>query len=73
MKIATGTVVSGKIIVDGLPFPEGSIVTVLAPEEGESFELGADDEAALLAAIAEADRGEMIEGKQFLRDLSSQE
>ncbi len=73
MKVATGTVVSGKIVIDGLPFPEGATVTVLAPEDGETFELGASDEAALLAAIAEADRGEVIEGKQFLRDLSSRE
>jgi len=73
MKVATGKVVSGKIVVEGNPFPEGSTVTVLAPESGETFELTADGEAALLAAIEEADRGDVIDGEQFLRDLGGRE
>jgi hypothetical protein len=73
MKVATGKVVSGKIVVDGDPFTEGSTVTVLAPDDGEAFQLSADDEAALLAAIEEADRGDVIDGEQLLRDLGSQE
>jgi hypothetical protein len=73
MKVATGKVVSGKIVVDGNPFPEGSTVTVLAPEDGEAFELSAEDEVALLAAIEEADRGDVIDGDQFLRDLGRRE
>jgi hypothetical protein len=73
MKVATGKVVSGKIVVDGNPFSEGSTVTVLAPDDGEVFQLGAEEEAALLAAIEEADRGDVIDGDQFLRDLGSRE
>lgn len=73
MKVATGKVVSGKIVVDGNPFAEGSTVTVLAPEDGEAFELSADDEAALLAAIEEADRGDVIDAEQLLRDLGARE
>ena len=73
MKVATGKVVSGKIVVDGNPFAEGSTVTVFAPEDGEAFELSADDEAALLTAIDEADRGDVIDGEEFLRDLGSRE
>lgn len=73
MKVATGRVESGKIVVDGNPFAEGSTVTVLAPEDGEAFELSGDDEAALLAAIEEADRGDVIDGEQFLRHLGSRE
>ena len=69
MKIATGKVVSGKVVVEGIPFTEGSIVTVLAPEDGEAFDLSSDNEAALLAAIEEADRGDVINGEQFLRDI----
>jgi len=73
MKVATGKVVSGKIVVDGEPFTEGSTVTVLAPEDGEVFALSADDEVALLAAIEEAERGDVIDGEEFLRDLGSRE
>ena len=57
MKVATGRVVAGKVEVEGEPLDEGQVVTVLAAEPGESFELGAAEEAALLAAIEEAVRG----------------
>ena len=69
MKIVTGKVIGGRIVVEGEPLEEGSTVTVLAPEHDEVFELGAEAEAALLAAIAEADRGEMITGRQLLSKL----
>lgn len=69
MRLATGRVISGKIVVEGEPFPEGSSVTILALDEGESFELGPEDEEALLASIAEAEAGDVIDGEQFLRDL----
>ncbi len=53
----------------GEPLEEGSTVTVLAPEPEEAFELDAEAEAALLAAIAEADRGEVITGEQLVSRL----
>ena len=55
MKVIKGKVVSGKIVVEG-SLPEGTTVTVLAPE-GDVFTLTPDEESALLAAISEADRG----------------
>lgn len=73
MKVATGKIISGKVVVDGSPFAEGSTVTVLAPEDGEVFELSVDDEAALLAAIDEADRGNVIDAEQLLRNLGGRE
>ena len=33
----------------------------------ETFELGPEDEAALLEAIAEGDRGEVVSAEEFLR------
>jgi len=69
MRVASGKVIGGKIVVDGQPFAEGSTVTVLAPDNGEAFTLSVEDEVALLAAIAEAERGDVIDGEQFLRDL----
>jgi hypothetical protein len=68
MRIATGKVVSGKVIVDGEPLAEGATVTVLAPDE-DSFELGPEDEARLLASIREAEQGRVVEGASLLRDL----
>ncbi len=73
MRVATGKVVAGKIVVEGDPLAEGSIVTVLAPENGEILELNADDEAALLTSIEEAERGDVVDGEEFLRELGNRE
>jgi len=62
MKVVSGRVVAGRIVVEGEPLEEGCAVTVLAPERDEAFVLDAEAEAALLAALAEADRGETIAG-----------
>ena len=69
MKIVTGKVVGGRVVIEGEPLEEGCTVTVLAAEQDEAFELDAEAEAALLAAIAEADRGEVITGRQLLNKL----
>jgi hypothetical protein len=69
MKVVSGKVVPGRIVVEGEPLEEGCTVTVLAPERNETFVLDAEAEAALLAAIGEADRGETVSGEQFLKGL----
>jgi hypothetical protein len=69
MGIATGTVVAGKVQLEGVALPEGSVVTVLTPDStGEVF-LDADDEAALLEAIAQAERGETISPEDLFARL----
>jgi hypothetical protein len=69
MKVTTGKVITGKIVTEGEPLEEGSTVTVLAPERDETFVLDSAAEAALLAAMAEADRDEVITGEQLLSEL----
>ena len=64
MRVATGTIVAGRVVIDGAPFEDGASVTVIAADDRETFELGPEDEATLLAAIAEADREEVIEGAE---------
>ncbi len=71
MKFVTGKVVSGKVLVDGEPLEEGSVVTIIAPEADETFELDPGEERALLASIAEAERGETVSGAEVLRELDS--
>ena len=68
MRITKGKVVGGQIIVDGEPLTEGSIVTILIPED-RTFTLTDEDEAALLEAIAEADNGELLDAEDVLRHL----
>ena len=58
---------SGRIIVEGEPLPDGSVVIVLARGVDESFELDAAAEAELLLSLAEADRGELIPAEDVLR------
>lgn len=65
MKVITGKVVAGRIVIEGEPLEEGSTVTVLAPERDEAFVLDSQAETSLLAAMAEADRGEVIADEQL--------
>ena len=58
MRIATGKVVAGKVVVEGEPLEDGTTVTILARDSNETFELTPDEEAKLLASIAEAEQGE---------------
>ena len=69
MKIVSGKVIAGRIVVEGEPLEEGCTVTVIAPERDETFVLDSQAEASLLVAIAEADRGETITGEELLSKL----
>ena len=44
-------------------------MTVLAPEGDETFELKPEEEAKLLAAIAEAERGETTSAAHVLEQI----
>lgn len=63
MKIATGKVVGGKVVLEGEPLSEGSIVTVLAQENDETFDATPEEEQALLEAMAEAEPVRLCPGK----------
>lgn len=69
MKVATGKVVDGKILLEGEPLSEGSVVTVLAQDDDETFDTTPEQEQELLAAIAEAERGEVISWKELRERL----
>ena len=69
MKVATGKVVEGKVVVEGVTLEEGSVVTVIAREAKGTFELTPEEEAELLLSIAEADRGETVSGEEALESL----
>jgi len=69
MLITAGKVQDGTIQLEGESLPEGAIVTVLTQEGDETFELGPEQEAQLLAAIEESERGEIITASQLLQQF----
>ena len=73
MVITSGKVVAGKIIVDGEPLPDGTVVTVLSREDDETFTLDPAAEAELLESMAEGDRGETVPVEEVLRALRNLE
>lgn len=69
MKIATGRVVGGKVVLEGEPLAEGAVVTVVAREGDETFEVSPEEERALLEAIAQADRGQVVSWEELREQL----
>ena len=69
MKVATGIVVDGKVVVEGTALSEGSPVTVMLRESDDTFTLGPEDENELLESIAAIERGEFVSGEELLERL----
>ncbi len=69
MQVASGTVVDGKVVVEGLSLPEGTVVTVLARGDEAPVRLPSDQEAELLLALDEADREEGISAEELFARL----
>jgi len=69
MQVATGTVVNGKIVIEGVALREGALVTVVARGADEGFALSPEDEDELLAAMAEIDRGDCVSLDELLQSL----
>ena len=71
MKVASGKVVGGKVVLEGDAFAEGAEVTVLAREDDETFSVSPEQEGELLSAIAELERGESVPAAELLARLRS--
>jgi hypothetical protein len=69
MKVATGRVVEGKVVLQGEPLDEGTVVTVVIGDPEDTFEVSDEDERALLEAIAQADRGEVVSWEDLRAQL----
>jgi hypothetical protein len=69
MQVATGTVIDGKVVVEGVALAEGSLVAVVARGSGEGFSLTDEQVSDLEAAMAEIDRGEFESLDDLLRSL----
>ena len=69
MKIITGTVLDGRIVVEGERLTEGERVTVLRREGNETFQVTADEKRQLLESIGQANRGEFVDVDELLREI----
>lgn len=72
MRIQTGRVVQGQIVLkDGAELEEGEVVTIVArdAEDVEGVEVSEDEEDELVAAMAEADRGELVDADEVFAQL----
>lgn len=69
MQVATGTVVDGKIILEGVSLAEGALVTVVSRGADETFSLSSEQEVALAAALEEIDQGDFLSLDEVLASL----
>jgi hypothetical protein len=69
MQVTTGTVVDGKVVVEGATLPEGAVVAVLSRGVEESFTLSSAQEDELRAAMAEIERGDFVGLEELLASL----
>ena len=69
MQVVTGTVVGGKVVLEGASLPEGTVVTILAKGSEVTVRLPPDLQAELEEALDEADREEGISGDELLEKL----
>ena len=69
MKVATGKVVGGKVILEGEHLSEGTVVTVVVHDDADVFDTTPEEEHALLEAMAQADRGQVISWEELRAQL----
>ena len=69
MRVATGTVVAGQVVLDDSEFIDGTHVVVISRDREDEVCLTAEELAELEAGIAEADRGETISGDELFARL----
>ncbi len=69
MQIASGTIIDGKVVVEGLSLPEGTVVTILARGDEAAVRLLPQQEAELIEALDEADREEGIPAEELFARL----
>lgn len=69
MQIASGIIIDGNVVVDGLSLPEGTVVTVLARGDEVALRLPTQQETELLDALEEADREDGISADELFARL----
>jgi hypothetical protein len=70
--VASGKIIAGRVVVDA-DLPEESVVTLIALDGEETFQVDSALEAVLLESIAQGRRGEVISAEVLLDELRRRE
>jgi hypothetical protein len=65
MQVVTGTVIGGKVVLEGVSLPEGTIVTVFAKDSEATVRLPPVLQAELEESLEEADCEEGISWEEL--------
>ena len=69
MQLFTGTVIGGKVVLEGVSLPDGTVVTIFAKDSEATVRLPPALQAELEEALEEADREEGIPRDDLLDKL----
>ena len=72
MQVATGTVVDGKIVLEGVTLADGARVTVVTRGADEGFMLNETQENALLDSLSQIERGQSVSLEELIASLPTQ-
>lgn len=72
MQVATGTVINGTVVLEGVALAEGARVTVVTRGADEAFSLTEAQEDALLASLDEIERGQYVSLEELIATLPAQ-
>lgn len=72
MQVATGTVVDGKIVIEGVTLADGARVTVVTRGADEGFMLNETQENALLDSLSQIERGQSVSLEELIASLPTQ-
>jgi hypothetical protein len=73
MRVASGRIIDGRVELDDANLPEGASVTVLFPEDEQTFEADPETERMLLESIAQCERGQTVPLSSVIEKLRSRE
>jgi hypothetical protein len=70
MQVATGKIIDGKVVIDGVVLPEGTVVTIFAKDADAVVRLSPALQSELEEALDEADREVGVSAEKLLERLS---
>lgn len=70
MQVATGKVIDGKVVVDDIVLPEGTVVTIFAKDAEAVVRLPPSLQSELEEALDEADREAGVSAEKLFERLS---